>query len=145
MPFLCWLNFVSCCVRARTTDTQWRHKSKISENLGRCGRQNMLPPYLKIWDWHWIFGRAVKDISSLDVRSPCVRASNQKMEEQSVSSHFAWRYSLSAQYKRTLVYLFIPMFTMQRILNKILTKFFLYAVCFGHLLQHNLPVGILIR
>ena len=26
-------------------------KSKISEKLGRCGRQNMLRPYLKIWDW----------------------------------------------------------------------------------------------
>ena len=56
--------------KARTTDTQWRHKSKISEKLGRCGRQNMLPPYLKIWDWDWIFGRAVKAISSLGVRSP---------------------------------------------------------------------------
>ena len=47
-----------------------RHKSKISEKLGRCGRQNMLPPYLKIWDWDWIFGHAVKTISSLGVRSP---------------------------------------------------------------------------
>ena len=56
---------------ARTTDTQWRHKSKISDKLGRCGRQNTLPPYLKIWDWDWIFGRAVKAISSLGVRSPC--------------------------------------------------------------------------
>ena len=28
---------------ARTTDTQ----SKKSENLGRCGRQNILGPYLK--------------------------------------------------------------------------------------------------
>jgi hypothetical protein len=52
-----------------TTDTQWRHKSKISEKLGRCGKQNMLWPYLKIWDWDWIFGRAVKAISSLGVRS----------------------------------------------------------------------------
>ena len=58
------------CSNTRTTDTQWRHKSKISENLGRCGRQNMLPPYLKIWEWEWIFGRAVKAISSLGVRSP---------------------------------------------------------------------------
>ena len=24
----------------------------------------------KIWDWDWIFGRAVKAISSLGVRSP---------------------------------------------------------------------------
>ena len=59
-------------VLARTTDTQWRHKSKISEKLGRCGRQNMLRPYLKIWDWDWIFGRAVKAISSLGVRSPWI-------------------------------------------------------------------------
>ena len=55
--------------RARTTDTQWRHKSKISEKLGWCGRQNMLQPYLKIWDWEWIFGRAVKAISPLGIRS----------------------------------------------------------------------------
>ena len=58
------------CYLPRTTDTQWRHKSKISEKLGRSGRQNMLPPYLKIWDWDWIFGRVVKPISSLGVRSP---------------------------------------------------------------------------
>ena len=32
----------------------------------------MLRPYLKIWDWAWIFGRAVKAISSLGVRSPCL-------------------------------------------------------------------------
>ena len=57
---------------ARTTDTQWRHKSKKSKNLGRCGRQNMPRPYLKIWKWEWIFGHAVKAISSLGVRSPCV-------------------------------------------------------------------------
>jgi hypothetical protein len=25
--------------KPRTTDTQWRHKSKKSEKLGRCGRQ----------------------------------------------------------------------------------------------------------
>ena len=35
--------------KPRTTDTQWRHKSKISEKLGWCGRQNMLRPYLKTW------------------------------------------------------------------------------------------------
>ena len=56
--------------KPRTMDTQWRHKSKISEKLGRCGRLNMLPPYLKIWDWDWTFGRAVKTISSLGVCSP---------------------------------------------------------------------------
>ena len=54
----------------RTTDTQWRHKSKISEKLGWCGRQNMIRPFLKIWEWKWIFGRAVKAIFSLGVRSP---------------------------------------------------------------------------
>ena len=60
---------------ARTTDTQWRHRSKKSENLGRCGRQNMLRPYLKIWEWELIFGRAVKAISSPGVRSPCIKHS----------------------------------------------------------------------
>ena len=55
----------------RTTDTQRRHKSKKSEILSRYGRQNMLWPYLKIWDWDLIFGRAVKVISSPGVRSPC--------------------------------------------------------------------------
>ena len=57
-------------MHARTTDTQWRHKSKISEKLGRCGRQNMLRPYLNIWEWEWIFGRAVKATFSPGVRSP---------------------------------------------------------------------------
>ena len=49
----------------KTTDTQWRHKSKKSE---KCGRQHMLRSYLRIWDW--IFGRTGKAISSLGVRSP---------------------------------------------------------------------------
>ena len=56
--------FILCPIISQTTYTQWRHKSKKSENLGRCGRQNMLRPYLKIWDWELIFGRAVKAISS---------------------------------------------------------------------------------
>ena len=60
------------CLDSRNTDTQWRHKSKISENLGWCGRQNMLWPYLNIWEWDLIFGRAVKAISSPGVRSPCL-------------------------------------------------------------------------
>ena len=50
-------------------NTQGRHKSKKSEKLGQCGRQNMLWPYLKIWHWDLIFGRAGKAISSLGVRS----------------------------------------------------------------------------
>ena len=33
----------------------------------------MLWPYLKIWDCDWIFGHAVKAISSLGVRSPCAQ------------------------------------------------------------------------
>ena len=41
---------------------------KISEKLGWYGRQNMLRPYLKIWEW--ILGRSVKAISSFGVRSP---------------------------------------------------------------------------
>ena len=60
-------------VRSRTTDTQWSHKSKKSENLGRCGRQNILRPYLKIWEWELIFGRVVKVIPSPGVRSPWSR------------------------------------------------------------------------
>ena len=65
----------SLCFYTQTTDTQWMHKSKKSENLGQCGRQNILPLYLKIWDWDLIFGRAVKAISSPGVRSPCALAS----------------------------------------------------------------------
>ena len=33
------------------TPNEGAHKSQIFEKLGRCGRQNMLRPYLKIWDW----------------------------------------------------------------------------------------------
>ena len=35
-------NWTAYWTKSRTTDTQLRHKSKISEKLGRCGRQNML-------------------------------------------------------------------------------------------------------
>ena len=52
---------------SRTTDTQWRHESKKFENLGRRGRQNMLRPCLKIWDWDLIFGHAVKAISNQSI------------------------------------------------------------------------------
>ena len=38
----------------------------------QCGRQNMLRPYLKIWEWELIFGCAVKVISSPGVCSPWV-------------------------------------------------------------------------
>jgi hypothetical protein len=70
LVFKYYLNTLKLLSKPWTTDTQWRHKSKISENLAWCGRQNMLRPYLKIWQWEWIFGRAVKAISSLCVRSP---------------------------------------------------------------------------
>ena len=36
----------------------------------------MLRPYLKIWDWDWISGRAVKAAPSLAVRSPCLKSFN---------------------------------------------------------------------
>ena len=42
----------------------------------------MLRPYLKIWEWEWIFGRAVKAISSLGVRCPWFKARFQDMEGQ---------------------------------------------------------------
>ena len=51
------------------TVTQWRHKSKKYENFGWCGRQNMLRPYLEIWEWELIFCHAVKSISSPGIRS----------------------------------------------------------------------------
>ena len=70
-------------IEPRTTDTQ-RHKSKKSENLGRCGRQNMLWMYLKIWDWDWIFGCAVKAISLLGVLSPYIE---QKSKGVKLGSH----------------------------------------------------------
>ena len=35
-------------------------------------KQNMLWPYLKIWDWDGILGRTVKPFSSQEVRSPWV-------------------------------------------------------------------------
>ena len=60
--------------KSRTTDTQWRHNSKKSEILGRCGRQNLLRSYLWIWDWDLIFGRAVMAISSPGVCSPCAKS-----------------------------------------------------------------------
>ena len=67
----------------RTMDTQWRHKSKKSENLGQYGRQNMLRPHLKIWEWEWIFGHSVKEISSQGVRSPCcIRLSLPALQRQ---------------------------------------------------------------
>ena len=47
--------------KKRETSNSKMHglRTKKSENLGRCGRQNVLWPYLKIWEWEWIFGRSV--------------------------------------------------------------------------------------
>ena len=79
--------FLHCLkVRARTTDTQWRHESKKSEILGRCGRQNMLRPYLKIWQWELIFGRAVKAISSPGVCSPCLTPNKKTLQTQNFAN-----------------------------------------------------------
>ena len=69
--------------------------SKISEKLGRCGRQNMPRPWLKIWEWDWIFGCAVKAISPLSVHSPWVdrqsRVNAVSLEpNQLVSCYLAW-------------------------------------------------------
>ena len=52
LSFTFWIGKIY--LQSRTTNTQWRHKSKISEKLGRCGRQNMLRPYLKIREWELI-------------------------------------------------------------------------------------------
>ena len=38
---------LDCLSHGLRTPNKWRHKSEISEKLGRCGRQNMLRPYLK--------------------------------------------------------------------------------------------------
>ena len=62
ISILCLLAF-----KPRTMDTQWRHKSKISEKLGQCGRQNMLRPYQK-------FGIGI-EFSALQLRLFCLRAS----------------------------------------------------------------------
>ena len=62
-------NFKSGCVEEMLVYTDYGHPKK-SENLGRCGRQNMLRPNLKTWEW--VLGRAVQTISSPGVRSPCL-------------------------------------------------------------------------
>ena len=45
-----------------------------------------LRPYLKIWEWELIFGRAVKAISSPGVRSPCYYISDLSFLELGKSS-----------------------------------------------------------
>ena len=111
--------------KPRTTDTQWRHKTKISEKLGRCGRQNMLRPYLKIWEWEWIFGRAVKfsfslivyfrttqhHISSLGVRSPWYKLCHY------VCHTVSYLYSCNTHYTH-LGWYRVPVSKIRRILNK---------------------------
>ena len=68
------------------------HKSKKSENSGWYGRQNMLWPYLKIWDWELIFGCTVKAISSPGVRSPWVLLWYLKWSKAKESKYFKNRY-----------------------------------------------------
>ena len=46
----------------------------------------MLRPYLKIWEWECIFGRAMKTISSLGVRSPWIHA----LEQLNAKGTFDW-------------------------------------------------------
>ena len=57
----------------RTTDTKWRHKSKITIcKIGPMWQTKYsltVPNNLGLG--FWIFGHAVKAISSLGVRSPC--------------------------------------------------------------------------
>ena len=91
-------NEVSPHLSSRTTETQWRHKSKISENLGRCGRQNMLWPYLKIWYWDLIFGQAVKAISSPGVRSPwtILYKGYEFAQKSTIKSQFSATFSISS-------------------------------------------------
>ena len=47
----------------------------------------MLRPNQKIWDWDLIFGRAVKAISSLGVRSPWLTAIQGMNLERKVHSY----------------------------------------------------------
>ena len=47
-PSLHWIFLLSVACKI-----QWRHESKKSENLGWCGRQNILRPYLKFGIGSW--------------------------------------------------------------------------------------------
>ena len=98
------------CIWSRTTDTQWNHNSKFFENFSRFGRQNILQLYLKIWDWHLIFGPAVKAISSLGVRNPWPLGYN-KFEFYSI----CWFIDLIYSFPRILNLWFYPWkFLLQR-------------------------------
>ena len=83
---------------AWTTDIKWRQESKISEKLGRYGRQNMLQPYLKICDWDWIFGCVVKTNSSLGLRSPCNRPCARTLQCKQVLLHTYQNWTTSFRY-----------------------------------------------
>ena len=50
----------------------------------------MLRPYLKIWNWELIFGRAVKAISSPGVRSPWAKSSNFIIIENQILKGHIW-------------------------------------------------------
>ena len=47
----------------------------------------MLRPYLKIWEWEWILGRAGKAVSSPGVLSPCSAASAQESSSLTDTLH----------------------------------------------------------
>ena len=100
--YICWTVWIwwrSGYSELRTADTQWRHKSKKSEKMGRCGRQNMLWLYLKIWEWEWIFGSAMQAISSLGVRSPCTGANSHTLACFAVGAITEWK-ALMAKHAR---------------------------------------------
>ena len=62
----------------------------------------MLRPYLKIWEWEWIFGRAVRVISSPGVRSPWV-AGSMLHSRRSIKSKYSMNQGV-AKIKEITVY-----------------------------------------
>ena len=61
------LQFTNRLLHGLRTPNEGINQRYVSEKLGKCGRQNILWPYLKIWELESICGRA---ISSLGIRSP---------------------------------------------------------------------------
>ena len=62
------------------SQNMWLKKSNLICEVTDYGHpmkawiKDMLRSYLKVWDWDWIFGRAVKAISSLGVCSPWAKS-----------------------------------------------------------------------
>ena len=75
--------------------------------MGQYGRQNMLRPNLKIWEWELIFGHAVKAISSLGVRSSCCQPSIIQFESiwRSLFHFMTWAFNLGGHKLTTLHFL----------------------------------------